>query len=672
MPKPRPIKEKLSTLYHDNPVHIANQVVFENVFMLLSIVLSATVMFSWYIEAVPILNIIPGRPTMKFNTALVFFLSGLQLTIIDKHARWCHVIRTNISVTIIVIGLLSAMEYWDWLTFSIDNIFIKDFITKQHPGRMSPGTALCAVLLGLGFIGFNSRRKAIDLLGRYSLKIALSIAFTAAIAFFLLIPSVNKPMFFQTMAIHTAFMFMGFSTLLLFKNPNSQFTKIVMGNWAGNRIIRRLLPIVVVFPVVASYGLISIIHKYSLSTDFGIIAFAVLFIPISVIYITFIAGDLNRADIERARLEENLKSRNRDLEQFKNGLDQVAIVAITNAKGVIKYVNKQFCEISQYSEEELIGNTHALINSGHHSREFFINMWKTITSGSIWADEIKNRAKDGSHYWVHTAIVPFKNDKGKIIEYLAIRQDITQRKEVEELLKSEFVQKLQYKNKELEQFAYVASHDLQEPLRTISSFTQVLAKKYRDSLDETTQRSMLFIQEATDRMGLLIKSLLDYSRLDKYEDLAEVNCNDIVSEVEEDLRMKIDETGAKLTIGKLPTIKGYRTPLRLLFQNLIANALKFQDKEKTPQINITAIKKRLYWEFAVKDNGIGIDDEHKEQIFIIFQRLHNKADYDGAGIGLAHCRKIVDLHSGNIWVDSKVGKGSTFQFTLPATPHIIK
>jgi light-regulated signal transduction histidine kinase (bacteriophytochrome) len=246
---------------------------------------------------------------------------------------------------------------------------------------------------------------------------------------------------------------------------------------------------------------------------------------------------------------------------------------------------------------------------------------------------------------------------------MAIRQDITEKKKAEELMLA-YVKKLEYKNQELEQFAYVASHDLQEPLRTIINFTDLLAKKKTENFDELSLKSLQFIQDASLRMSQLIKSLLDYNRIDKNSKLAIIDCNELIKEIENDLSKIISEAGAEIQARNLPSIIGYETPLRMLFQNLISNGIKFQKKGVKPQIIITTAENDCEWIFSVSDNGIGISPEHQEKIFSIFQRLHGKDKYEGSGIGLAHCRKIVDLHDGKIWVESKLNNGSAFNFTI--------
>jgi signal transduction histidine kinase len=256
-----------------------------------------------------------------------------------------------------------------------------------------------------------------------------------------------------------------------------------------------------------------------------------------------------------------------------------------------------------------------------------------------------------------------KNESGQVIKFYGIVQDITERKKAEQQLETRN-NELQLKNKELEQFAYVTSHDLQEPLRTISSFVDQFQKIYKDSLDERGQKFLHYIVQATDRMRTLIKDLLDYSRIGRKKSLAPVDCNEVMNMVLADLHIAIKESGAEIKTGELPVIRGYTTELKQLFQNLIINAIKFRKKEVHPEIEIVSQQVRSGYEFMIKDNGIGIPEEHNERIFVIFQRLHTRTEYEGSGIGLSHCKKIVELHGGRIWVKSNPGEGSTFHFTI--------
>jgi signal transduction histidine kinase len=222
------------------------------------------------------------------------------------------------------------------------------------------------------------------------------------------------------------------------------------------------------------------------------------------------------------------------------------------------------------------------------------------------------------------------------------------------------------KNKELEQFAFVASHDLQEPLRTTSAFVELFQQQYKGKLDEKAGKYLFFIVQASNRMRVLITDLLDYSKIGIKKKLKHVDCNIILNEVLADLDATISETGTEISAASLPFISGYETEIKQLFQNLIFNSIKFRKKNVPPLITICAVKNSDdIWQFVFSDNGIGIAKEHHERIFIIFQRLHTRNQYAGSGIGLSHCKKIVELHKGKIWLESELGKGTTFYFTIP-------
>jgi len=621
----------------------------------------------------------------------------------------------------------------------------------------------------------------------------------------------------------------------------------------------------------------------------------------------------------KKQAEDILQQTIKELSAYKYALDESAIVAITDQRGIIKQVNENFCRISKYSEEELIGQDHRIINSAYHDKAFIRNLWVTIAAGGIWKGEIKNKAKDGSYYWVDTTIVPFFNENGKPYQYVAIRSDITDRKLIQEkvveselfiktitnnlpaliaywnadlyclfanqpymewfdkqphemlginkrdlLYRKEFerhemhlrdvlqgipqsferafykgdgvkiythtqylpdvqdnvvkgfysliydvteikqaevnrenaeklgiraheerntilesiddaffavdknwivtywnntaekvlqtpkskilnrnlwevfadsvdsesylkyhqavetnqavhfedyyqpidkwyeisaypadaglsvyfkdvtdrkisemrlkelneslqkhAKELAISNAELEQFAYVASHDLQEPLRMVTSFLTQLEKKYSEVIDDKGRQYIHFAVDGAKRMRQIILDLLDFSRVGRTEDdLEEVNTNKLVNEILALYRKQIEEVNASFVFENLPSLQTYKTPIRQVFQNLISNSLKYHSISRTPVIDIACKETKTLFQFSVKDNGIGIDAEYFEKIFIIFQRLHNKDEYSGTGMGLAIAKKIIENLGGKIWVESVEGEGSTFYFTL--------
>lgn len=220
------------------------------------------------------------------------------------------------------------------------------------------------------------------------------------------------------------------------------------------------------------------------------------------------------------------------------------------------------------------------------------------------------------------------------------------------------------KNKEIEQFVYIASHDLQEPLRTTTSFVELLQRQYQGKLDDKADKYLNFITDASNRMKTLIKDLLDYSRIGSKKELNKIDCNETLKAVLADVGNAINQANAVITYQSLPVISGYTTEIKQLFQNLIINAIKFRKKDVPPYIQVSATSLPAHWKFSVTDNGIGIAPEHKDKIFLIFQRLHTKSQYEGSGIGLAHAKKIVEIHGGEIWIESMPGEGTTFYFTI--------
>lgn len=247
---------------------------------------------------------------------------------------------------------------------------------------------------------------------------------------------------------------------------------------------------------------------------------------------------------------------------------------------------------------------------------------------------------------------------------IGIGIDNTERKRAELELKKT-LEELARSNKDLEQFAYVASHDLQEPLRMISSYTRLLEKQYLDKFDERAKRYMYFITDGSGRMHSLVKDLLSYSRVtSSREEFVSTDLNTVVDDIRKDLRVAITEHKAKIEVGDLPTLNAAPTQMRQLFQNLIQNAIKFRGKDN-PHIQISAERRSDDWLFSVRDNGIGIEPKYYDRIFIIFQRLHDREQYPGTGIGLSLCKKIVELHCGHIWIEPNNGQGTVFYFTIP-------
>jgi len=266
--------------------------------------------------------------------------------------------------------------------------------------------------------------------------------------------------------------------------------------------------------------------------------------------------------------------------------------------------------------------------------------------------------------WMDTQWVPLRDDMGSIIAVMGVSRDITEARQISQAL-AEKAEALETSNRELERFAYIASHDLQEPLRMVTSYLQLLERRYKDKLDGDALEFIAYAVDGSSRMKALINDLLAYSRIrTRARDFVPIDCETVLENVLQNLQIAIQETSAQITHTPLPTVLADRTQIEQLFQNLVGNALKFHGP-LTPLVHIDARRRDGHWLFSVADNGIGIEPQYFERIFIIFQRLHTREEYAGTGIGLAVSKRIVERHGGRIWIESQPGQGTTFYFTIP-------
>lgn len=395
-----------------------------NFIITVSTSLSLSVIFLWYIESEKGLTLLTGTATMKFNTALVFLFAGVNLFIIHKKKPIVNSIYNTLSFLIILIGLLTLAEYTKFSFFDIDNYFIKDVFSKINPGRMSPATAICSVLLGVGFLGFKSKNIAYLKFSQNTAILVFIISLTAFIAYILIIPAENKIYIFKTMSFQTAILFFGISLDLILKRKISLFHKLFSSKYLGSEIFKKTLPLIIIFPIVIANSLLLGISEKWISIDFSILLFTVIIIPLGLLYIARIAMTLNNTEKDRHRLENNLISQNKKLKSYEQALNKTAIFSITDINGNMMYVNNSFCEISNFSKEELIGSSHPYLRAKNHENDLFKKIWNTINSGEIWNGEIKNKSKNGKAYTLNTTIIPIRDSNGNIKEFIEINNSL--------------------------------------------------------------------------------------------------------------------------------------------------------------------------------------------------------------------------------------------------------
>ena len=343
-------------------------------------------------------------------------------------------------------------------------------------------------------------------------------------------------------------------------------------------------------------------------------------------------------------------------------------MVVVNQGGEIVLLNVQAEKQFGYHRDELVGQKVTnIIPEGFAERIIADALRSTADALAQQIGtgiELTARRKDGTEFPIEIMLSPLENAEGTLVT-AAIR-DITARKAAEADLLNK-VQELNRSNEELGQFAYIASHDLQEPLRMVASYTQLLSRRYKGKLDSDADEFIAFAVDGAGRMQRLIQDLLSYSRVSsKGQDLLEISSEDAFQQALVNLRGAIADSGALVTHDPLPAVLADEIQLTQLFQNLVGNAIKYQSPG-IPRVHVSATRNDgKKWIFSVKDNGLGIAPEYFDRIFGMFQRLHKREEFAGTGIGLAICKKIVERHGGNISVESEPGKGSTFSFALTA------
>ncbi len=356
-----------------------------------------------------------------------------------------------------------------------------------------------------------------------------------------------------------------------------------------------------------------------------------------------------------------------DLAQLQTSIfDQVSdAIIITNLDGDIVFWNKQTEILTQVTKEEALGKSIFDTVVPRVGAEMGLEIVEEFNNTGHWKGEITFQRRDGTIFTASITSTLLRDESGEPIGIIGLGRDVTEVKRTEAAL-NEYSEELKRRNEELENFAYIASHDLREPLRMVTNYLMLLEKRYKGKvLDEKAYEYIHFAVDGANRMSRLIDDLLEYSRVKRVGRPTEsVDMGQVLEQVLGSLRVSLDGAVALVTHDSLPTITADSIQMHQLLQNLISNAVKYRRGEN-PRVHVSAELKGPEWVFSVQDNGIGIPEDQYERIFKMFQRLHTQDEYPGTGIGLAIAKKIVERHGGHIWVQSELGCGSTFYFSIP-------
>lgn len=628
-------------------------------------VISLTVVAGWFFNVHQLKMAIPSFPEMKFNTALAFtLLSGaILLRLINKFRKFC-LLSYILTGLVGLFGVMAFLQVILGHDFGMDVLLIPDksSLLNPAPGRTSPITGFCFVLMSVGFLLAGSIKRSYILIAQFLFHITTLFAVVALLGYLFGIPTFYNHSFSVSMAPHTAVGLFVLSSVGSFLNPSVGITGMLTGKMIGNLMARRLTSRIIIMMLLTSYLLI-LCHRHNwVSVELAIALFAIVFIIITLFFIYKTSAILNELDHNKEMAKENFRA---VVDSAPNAL------VISDIKGNISLINNQAKKMFGYESEEVVGSKLEILMPERYRQQhtkkhanYFLSP-RTRQFGPSF--ELYAIRKDGTEFPIEISLTPIKTDDGTVA--LASIVDITERKRSESIIKKQVIE-LQQKNKEMEQFTYIASHDLQEPLRTVTNYLQLIEEDYPEQVNGELSLHLSAVGSAINRMGVLVRSLLDYGRLGRNKILSLTDSGKVLNEVVADLNGLIKSTGTEIIVDDtLPILYAYETELRQMLQNLLNNAIKFRKKDTPPVIHTGYSKHDDHYEFYVKDNGIGIDPKYSERIFKMFQRLNKEEDFEGHGVGLANCKKISELHGGTIWVESEPGEGSTFKFTIALLKH---
>lgn len=556
----------------------------------------------------------------------------------------------------------SHFNFEQWLLLSSYNLIYLE-------SNVSPINNMCNILIGFAFILLLTFKA--DKI--YNKSVAAWLAIFASIAAGVILVGYlyNSLLFMQVAsgqltstslpaALTSLFLSIGLITAI---GEEHLPLRAFIGSSLFAQLMRTMIPLIIILILVQNWIDVTLFQKYSnyaLTTAFISVISVILIVLLLSKTTLSISKQIDLAHVEQLRIENEL----RDALLYNRSLFDVSVdpFVTINLDGKITDVNKATEVATGIPREQQIGSDFSnYFDEPELARIFYKEVFE---KGFVKDYSLTMRHVSGDKKNVLYNAILYKDASNQIVGVFAAARDITERKKAEEVAKN-YANDLDRSNQELQHFAYVASHDLQEPLRVITSYLQLIERRYKGKLDQDADEFINFAVEGATKLQNMINDLLAYSRVGtRVNQFITIDSSTVVKQALENIKVLIEENHAVITYDNLPTLVADESKLVTLFQNLLSNSIKFHKPSQPPATHITAQNKDREWLFSVRDNGIGIDLKYKDKLFIIFKRLVGQ-EYPGSGIGLAICKRIVEQHKGHIWVESEYGKGSTFYFTIP-------
>jgi PAS domain S-box-containing protein len=613
-----------------------------------------------------------GVITVKTNMAVGQLLAGISLLLLGSAQKgmWRRYAAGLAAAVVLMIGTLTLSEHLFRYNLGIDEILAAEppgAVATASPNRIGPPGSLGLALLGSGLLAMACRRmKAVPYLG----VVVFFINLVPALGFIYGIDEFYVRPLLTGIAWPTVIAMVSLGIGLILSHREGGPMALFLRDDEGGLLLRQLLPAVVLIPLALGFMKVQSEHFGfgDTHTGTGLLVLALALVFSILLWRT--AARVSDSSAARSQAEQARRLTEHFAEKInESSLNGLYIYDVET--GTYVYVNGEFERLTGWSLDRLreLGRDGVIEFFHPEDREGVMELMSRLSRshGEVLELEHRLRRADGTWMWCFSRNAVFERDAaGNARRLIASFIDVTERKNYEESLRRT-AEDLRRSKEELEQFTVVTTHDLQEPLRQVKAFVGLLSKRHEDKLDGKASQYLQFIVDGATRMSSLVQALLAYAEAGARTEPQLMSSRQAFENALGDLRLRISESGARITHEDLPDVVADPDQLRHLFRQLVDNAMKFRREGVSPEIHIGVRRERCCWQFSVKDNGIGISPEHHDRVFMIFQRLHGRDNpgYPGTGIGLAICRKVVEQHGGKIWIDSAAGQGSTFYFTLP-------